>query len=700
MASGFPVRVNDVRILTVEALYQACRFPHRPEVQKKILSQHSPMTAKMVSKPYRDDSRTDWQAVRVKVMRWCLRVKFAQHPTKFSELLLSTGGIPIVEDSRKDDFWGAMPRQDGKLVGMNVLGRLLMELREFIIQGEELRFVATPFIPDFLLLGQAPEVLDFRLDKTAGAEDRLKVSDERLDDLSDNLFASNDSKATADPRQSPEIVASKQQRRGLLSGLKPYSNYKDSGLLWLGEVPKHWEVLPIGRVGRMFKGNGGTKEDETGAGVPCVRYGDLYTRHEFFIRDTKACVKSERADSYTSIRRGDVLFAASGETLDDIGRSAVNLMEHAAVCGGDIIVLRPTVEFVPEFMGYVCDAPASRQQKAMMGRGFTVVHIYGSQLKKLTIPIPPPAEQECIVKVLAAVDRRVNRLVRAKRRLLKLLAEQKQAVITHTITRGLNPDAPTKPSGVAWLGDVPEHWVVLPLKRWVVTPITDGPHETPALVEDGVDFVSAESMVRGRIDFSRRRGFITPREHERFCRKLRPLRNDIFMCKSGATTGKVAIVDDDREFSVWSPLALVRCDPTRVVPRLMFYVLGSPPVQENVQLTWSYGTQPNLSMAAMERLVIALPPESKEQRKLVESIECQTSTLDAAADLARREIDLIREYRTRLVADVVTGTLDVRAVAAALPDEDTDECVQAADTNDLGDDDDPIVETDLEAAAC
>jgi len=107
MASGYPLHINGVRILTTEALYQACRFPHMPEVQREIIGQHSPMTAKMKSKPHRKDSRPDWDDVRHKVMRWCLRVKLAQNYEEFGLLLLATRDRPIVEQSRKDDYWGA-----------------------------------------------------------------------------------------------------------------------------------------------------------------------------------------------------------------------------------------------------------------------------------------------------------------------------------------------------------------------------------------------------------------------------------------------------------------------------------------------------------------------------------------------------------------------------------------------------------------
>ena len=156
MAPGFPLRVNGIDILTSEALYQACRFPHLPDVQGLIIAQKSPMTAKMKSKPYRSRSREDWDVIRVRIMRWSLRVKLALNWTKFRDLLLATSDRPIVEESRKDDFWGAKVRSDGVLVGANVLGRLLMELREELrgASCEALRRVQPPTVRDFLLYGE------------------------------------------------------------------------------------------------------------------------------------------------------------------------------------------------------------------------------------------------------------------------------------------------------------------------------------------------------------------------------------------------------------------------------------------------------------------------------------------------------------------------------------------------------------------
>ncbi|MGE5470563.1 MAG: NADAR family protein [Bacteroidota bacterium] len=166
MASGYPLQINGVRILTTEALYQACRFPHLPEVQREIIGQHSPMTAKMKSKPHRKDSRPDWDEVRYKVMRWCLRVKLAQNYAEFGRLLLATRDRPIVEQSRKDDYWGAKLADEtgDTLIGQNVLGRLLMELREKLKSDADgmLKTVPPLGIPDFLLLGNPIETVTAR----------------------------------------------------------------------------------------------------------------------------------------------------------------------------------------------------------------------------------------------------------------------------------------------------------------------------------------------------------------------------------------------------------------------------------------------------------------------------------------------------------------------------------------------------------
>ena len=213
-----------------------------------------------------------------------------------------------------------------------------------------------------------------------------------------------------------------------------YPHYRPSGIEWLGDVPAHWEVRRLGSLGKLSKGNGGTKADNVLTGVPCIRYGELYTKYRFFVETAHSFISPERASDYTSIEYGDVLFAGSGETIEEIGKSAVNLIRGKAVCGGDVLVFKPSERFVPRFLGYVSDCPQSVAQKSSMGRGFTVVHIYGDKLKNLWIAIPPIAEQEAIVRYLDAQTGKIERATAAIRREIDLLKEYRTRLIADVVT--------------------------------------------------------------------------------------------------------------------------------------------------------------------------------------------------------------------------------------------------------------------------
>ncbi|MEM6697374.1 MAG: NADAR family protein [Bacteroidota bacterium] len=151
MAPAYSVFVNSTIIPTIEALYQACRFPHLPDIQFEIINQNSPMTAKKVSREHTEFTREDWEEHRIQIMRWCLQIKLSQNFDSFSELLLSTGDKPIVEYTKKDKIWGATDEGNGYLEGVNALGRLLMELREQIKEEQDFECIDPLEIENFLL---------------------------------------------------------------------------------------------------------------------------------------------------------------------------------------------------------------------------------------------------------------------------------------------------------------------------------------------------------------------------------------------------------------------------------------------------------------------------------------------------------------------------------------------------------------------
>jgi type I restriction enzyme S subunit len=452
----------------------------------------------------------------------------------------------------------------------------------------------------------------------------------------------------------------------MIDGLKPYPAMKDSGVPWLGKVPEHWDVRTVGALGALFKGNGGNKSDEASTGIPCVRYGDLYTRHEFFITASKACVSNERAGAYTSIRHGDVLFAASGETMEDIGRSAVNLIEGEARCGGDILVLRPQVPVVPRYLGYASDSPASRHQKACMGRGFTVVHIYGGELKRLALPLPPLPEQAAIVRFLDHVDRRIRRYIRAKQKLIKLLEEQKQAIIHRAVTRGLDPNVRLKPSGVEWLGDVPEHWEVRKLRQ--CGSIYGG--LTPSMADrslwDGdVPWVTPKDMKRFTIAGASMK--VSARALETTSLRLIPSGSVLLVVRGMILARRVPVARTVEPVTINQDMKAI-IPATGVDAGYLAYRMDAAQTAFGPMIDDAgHGTK-RFPTERWKDLSLAMPPV-EEQRQIARHLDQATAQVVRALNSAQHEIDLLREYRTRLIADVVTGKLDVREAAARLPEE-------------------------------
>ena len=439
----------------------------------------------------------------------------------------------------------------------------------------------------------------------------------------------------------------------------PYPAYKPSGVPWLGNVPEHWHVQQLGRIGRFSKGTGGTKEDEVPEGIPCIRYGDLYTSHEFHIRTTRSFVDEANVTKYTPLRYGDILFAGSGETIDEIGKSAVNLIESRVCCGGDVIIFRPDIEIDATFSGYAIDCPQSQIQKSEMGKGITVMHIYGNQLKYLSIPLPPLPEQRAIVRYLDHVDGRIRWYVDAKEKLVALLEEEKQAVVNWAVTRGLDPNVPLKPSGVDWLGDVPEHWEVRRSKRLF------SPRKELARPDDVQMSATQAHGVIPQDEYERRVGrrvvkislHLEKRRHvevDDFVISMRSFQGGL---ERAWATGCIR-----SSYIVLRPIIEVDVE-------FFSYVFKSQAYIRVLQSTANF-IRDGQDLNFNNYCAVDLPfPTVAEQRNIAVALREETAKIDAAITRARRQIELLREYRTRLIADVVTGKLDVREAASQLPDE-------------------------------
>ena len=242
------------------------------------------------------------------------------------------------------------------------------------------------------------------------------------------------------------------------------------------------------------------------------------------------------------------------------------------------------------------------------GQGTTFMELPRQNLASVKLPVPPLEEQNTIARFLDFKTAQIDALIAKKKVLLDKLAEKRMALISHAVTKGLDPSVPMKDSGVDWLGNVPAHWKVVPVKFSLDMPITDGPHSTPQLYDEGIPFISAEAVKNDRLDFSRKRGYISEDDHAIFSKKYKPKYGDVYMVKSGATTGAVARVETHDEFNIWSPLAVLRPHAEKAITDYLFYALKSKPFFCSVELSWSYGTQQNIGMGVVSNIRIVLPP--------------------------------------------------------------------------------------------
>jgi len=663
MAPGYAVRVNGVLIPTVEALYQACRFPHMPEVQRLILEQRSPMTAKMVGKPYRDNSRPDWDRVRVKIMRWCLRLKLLAHRSTFSALLLSTGDRPIVEDSRKDDFWGALRLDSKTLVGRNVLGRLLMELREEIKSGTEPRLLEPPAIPSFLLYGQAITLFGFRTDKVA--ERPLMVKSDRIIQKASSpaLFPEFLSKRK-EQASLEHIQPEESQEFGLLRGAKPYVEYRQSGSPWLGNIPSHWKLPRLGSVLCERKETNETRQIDQ---VLSVMKGIGVIRYEE--KGNVGNKRSEDTGRYKIVRPDDIVVNCMNVIIGSVGRS-----RYTGCLSPVYYVLRRRDETNnPKYLALVFATKSFHESLVRIGNGILAhrMRIPMELLKCEAFPVPPADEQDAIVRFLDWANGRLERAIRAKRKVIALLNEQKQAIIHRAVTRGLDSSVPLKPSEIPWLGDIPQHWNT-PLFGRLLKRVEQGWSPVAAegeLASDQWAVLTLSSVRKGLFNSSAIKPIAPSAD---IPKEIEIADGDILLTRSNTRdrVGDVCIVRAPRPRTILCDLIYrLQLREGSIDPQFLVYQMLSTVGRGQVErdARGSSGTMPKISQSHIKSWRILLPP-IEEQRLISKQIEHAIAPIGLTVKRLENEIDLIREYQTRLVADVVTGKLDVRDAVNHLPD--------------------------------
>lgn len=455
----------------------------------------------------------------------------------------------------------------------------------------------------------------------------------------------------------------------MIDGLRPYAAMKPSGLPWIGDVPAHWDVR---RNGRLF----GSRRE---TGFPDLPVLEVSLRSGVRVRDfDNGTRKQEMGDraKYQRAVRGDIAY-----NMMRMWQGAVGIAPVDGLVSPAYVVARPFTETDAAYYAYLFRTAAYMREVDTFSRGIVPDRnrLYWESFKQMPSVYPPLDEQRLIVRFLDWHGAQTGQLIRAKKKIIALLNEQKQAIIHRAVTRGLDPSARLKPSGIPWLGDVPERWSIQSLGSMIKRRSARNRTDLPLLSvvrERGV-------ILRSSMSDEENHNFV-PDDLSNY--KV-AMRGDLVINKMKAWQGSLGIAPCD---GIVSPAYFVyELDIEDIAFGQMLlrskpYVACFARVSDGVRIG-----QWDLSIDGMKRIPV-LRPTHDEQIAIVEFVDRTTLELERAKESTLREIALIQEFRTRLIADVVTGKLDVRAAAASLPEpaelEATDQLVEDDDLDEAVDD--------------
>ena len=443
----------------------------------------------------------------------------------------------------------------------------------------------------------------------------------------------------------------------MIADLKPYPAMKESGVPWMGEVPEHWEM----ERGKWLFRKMARPIQDTDEVVTCFRDGIVTLRKN---RRVRGFTESLKEIGYQGICRGDLVIHGM-----DAFAGAIGVADSDGKGTPVYSVCEPGPTANAQYYAYALREMARSQWIQALAKGIRERSTdfrfegFGAQ----SVPLPPLPEQAAIVRFLDHADRRIWRYIRAKQKLITLLEEQKQALIHRAVTRGLDPNVRLKSSGVEWLGDVPEHWEMVPFKRRVG--FQEGPGIMAADFRDSGVPLLRISCLRGKVATLDGCNYL---DHDMVRARWGhfAVGEDDYLLSASASTGAVSLATSEVAGSI-PYTGIIRLWPTsqRTVMAYVSLFMSSRLFQNQVDLAKSGVGIEHFGPTHLNRMVITLPP-APDQKAIVDAIKEAIEPLAIETDRSRCQIDLLREYRTRLIADVVTGKLDVREVAAQLLDEE------------------------------
>ena len=438
--------------------------------------------------------------------------------------------------------------------------------------------------------------------------------------------------------------------------IRPETEMKDSGIKWVGLMPVNWKTvriknLPNQEENSFVDGDWIESSYITDSGIRYYTTGN--------IGDGKF---KEQGNGYISENTFNELkckYAFPGDLVlsrlnEPYGRSCIiPETEPKCIVAVDNVILRTNED--KRYICYITQCDGYHAEVGELARGTAMKRVSRTNLGTIRIPLPAKIEQQAIANYLDQTCSKIDEIITEAKASIDEYKKLKQSVITNITTHGLR-DVSLINSGNMDIGMIPDTWSICKTLYGLAMPITDGPHVTPELLDDGIAFISAEAVScgRGSIDFNHMRGYISEEFYNECCKKYVPQRDDIYMIKSGATTGTVSIVDTDRKFTIWSPLAVFRVNRDRLNPRYLFYFLQSKPYQQQVQLGWTFGKQQNIGMRTLEQLKICLPPLG-EQAEIVEYLDNKLPQIDSLIAEKESLINDLEVYKKSLIYEVVTG---------------------------------------------
>lgn len=454
----------------------------------------------------------------------------------------------------------------------------------------------------------------------------------------------------------------------MIAVLRPYPSSRYSTIPWLGDVPEHWAVR---RLKYVLRERDARSEDGREQLLRVSQYTGVTERKASDESGDSANSRAESLVGYKRVEPDELVVNIMLAWNGSLGISQYTGITSPAYC-----VYRFGRDGQPWYFHYLLRSPLYRARIKALSTGVvdSRLRLYSDDLYGLPVPLPPVAEQAGIVRFLAHADRRIRHAIRAKQKLIALLNEQKEAVIHRAVTRGLDPDVRLKPSGVDWLGDVPEHWETRRIRECIADKRAGlwGEEPTPANAEDHIVCIRVADfdMERLRVGTSKLTTRAVPHDLAK-TRLLAP--GDVLIEKSGGgdvTPVGRAVLYDLPEAAISSNFVTrVRPEQTVIHPEWLLAVLAVlQATRRNVPFIKQTTGIQNLNEAAYFGLRMGVPPLN-EQASILGHLRKFDESQKAILAKAHREIDLLREYWTRLDSDVVTGKLDVREAAARLPDE-------------------------------